>query len=200
MKKILLTTLMAVGLAAPAFAGEVASKNPPVEYLPEPTSLYNAKEIQLDLFATHSFNNPLGPNDWGGGAGMNYFITRYFGLGVEGQFYDNPGDTAGTAAVNIFFRLPIDETGLAVYAYGGGGIIYNAEDIDYDDFSDAFDRFFDGDDARYGDDVLIEVHVGAGIEMRCASKVSVFLDGRYTWTDLDNFDFATVRTGIRIRF
>ena len=85
MKKILLTTLMAVGLAAPAFAGD---KNPPVEYLPEPSSLYSAGEIQLDLYATHSFNDPLGPDDWGGGGGLNYFISRYFGLGVEGQFYD----------------------------------------------------------------------------------------------------------------
>lgn len=200
MKKILLTTLMAVGLAAPAFAGTAPSKNPPVDYLPEPSSLYSAGEIQVDLYGTHSFADPLGPDDWGGGLGLNYFVTRYFGLGVEGQFYDTPGDLAGTAAVNAFFRLPVGETGLAVYAYGGGGIIYNAEDIDYDDFSDAFDRFFDGDDARPGDDVLIEVHVGAGIELRCASNISVFADGRYTWTDLDDFDFASVRTGIRIRF
>ena len=44
------------------------------------------------------------------------------------------------------------------------------------------------------------MHAGAGIEMRCASNVSVFADGRYTWTDLDDFDFASVRAGIRIRF
>jgi len=202
MKKILLSIALAVGVAAPVAAGDAkapVSKNPTCT-IPAPASLYNAKEFQFDIYGTHSFADPLGPDDWGGGLGANFFFSRYFGIGAEGQFYDTPGDIAGTAAINAIFRYPIGETGLAPYAYAGGGIIYNAEDIDYDDFSDAFDRFFDGDDARAGDDVLIEIHAGAGIEYRCTSHMGVFVDGRYTWTDLDDFDFATVRAGVRFVF
>lgn len=202
MKKILLSTILAVGLAAPVFAGDAkapVSKDPTC-CIPAPASLYNARELQFDLYGTHSFANPMGPDDWGGGIGVNYFFTRYFGIGAEGQLYDTPGDTPGTAALNAIFRYPIGETGFAPYAYAGGGVIYNVNNLDRHDFSDAFDRFVDRDDARIDDDVLFEIHAGAGVEYRCTQNMGVFVDGRYTWTDLHDLEFSTVRAGVRFVF
>jgi opacity protein-like surface antigen len=204
MKKILLTALMAAGLAVPAIAGDVAVAGPvdknPTAYLPEPTGFYSAKEFQVDLYGTYSFADPIGPDDWGGGGGVNYFFTKYFGIGVEGALFNTPGDITASAAANVFLRMPINDSGVAVYVLAGGGALFNIEDIDYDDYADAFDRFFDGENANPGDDVLLELHAGGGVEFRCNSNIGVFVDGRYTWTDLPGYDFATIRAGIRIAF
>ena len=40
----------------------------------------------------------------------------------------------------------------------------------------------------------------AGFALVTLDKAAIFVDGRYTWTDLDDFDFATVRGGARIVF
>src|SRR5580698_230545 len=96
-----------------------------------PGALYRGQEFSIDLFGggtldEHDIDHLTGRrirNDGrlGWGAGGNFFFCRY--LGVGGEFYtENPDahfvdETSGS----LILRLPIGETGLAPYAFVGGG-------------------------------------------------------------------------------
>src|SRR6059058_4912096 len=101
-----------------AFGGEaeVSSKNVVPPPAPVPESLYRSHEWQVDLYGAYApaggdGRKYLGDHAWGGGAGGNYFITRNFGLGLEGVVLDGTGsrsgDVSGEFALNALARLPI---------------------------------------------------------------------------------------------
>ncbi|MDB6071552.1 MAG: hypothetical protein JWL81_2723 [Verrucomicrobiales bacterium] len=201
-------TLFIAAVAVPSslLAGEYTqttqSAPPPIS---PGYSLYNAGEWQIDLFGAYaeadSGNRRLiGEDVFGGGLGFNYFFTRNVGIGAEGTLFDTPGDMLGSANVNLTLRFPIGETGLAPYIFGGAGVVFNADDLDSDDFSDARDRFEDDDEPGKGDDVIFIGHAGAGLEFRFSPHVSIFGDARYTWTESDNSDFGQARAGLRFTF
>lgn len=203
MKTTLLTLSLLAALALPGMAGEVTltQATSPATSL----SLYNAGEVQIDVFGAYGFASSgnervIGDDIVGGGLAMSYYFTRWFGIGGEGSLFDTDHDLLGTAAFNVFLRAPIAESGFAVYAFGGGGVSYNAEDIDFDDFEDARDRAEDDDELRDDDDVLFLWHLGAGVEYRFNPNFGMFADGRYTWVERDDSDFGLVRVGLRFAY
>ncbi len=203
MKATLLTLSLLAALALPGMAGEMTltQATSPATSL----SLYNAGEVQVDVFGAYGFASSgnervIGDDVIGGGLGMSYYFTRWFGIGGETSLFDTDADLLGTAAFNLFLRAPIADSGFAVYAFGGGGVSYNAEDIDYDDFDDARDRAEDDEDLQDDDDVLFLWHLGAGVEYRFNPNFGVFADGRYTWVERDDSDFGLVRVGLRFAF
>lgn len=199
---LLLTTLGTLSASALAGTATTTTVTPPP---PAPLSLYNANELQFDLFGqygvTSSGNEHLiGDDAFGGGIGVNYFITRWLGIGGEGSLFDTEGDTLGTATFNVFLRAPLGESGFAVYGFTGIGIVFNADDIDSDDFEDFDDRIRDNDDPKEEDDILLQGHVGLGVEYRFSPHFGIFTDARYTFVESDDSDFTLIRAGLRFAF
>ena len=198
MKKLTLTALVAFAIAISANAGErmVHSSKGPYQPVVEPC--FGDREFQIDLFGAYGFTQSnqeqiLGDHAWGGGLGLNYFFTRNVGVGAEGTVFDTRrgSDAVGYGALNLFVRFPIDDICLAPYLYGGVGGVFNAESLDTRDLPGREDS---------DEDSFWAGHIGAGVEYRFMRNVGIFVDGRYTFVDKDQNDFATVRSGIRIAF
>lgn len=191
--KTTLTILAAVSFAGTAFAGTrvVESKT---HVVPE-TECFRAKELSLDMFGQYSDGNspdhagPIRDHGWGGGIGLNYFITRNFGIGADAAWLGaTEAPYAGTRgrttihnfSASLIYRFPIDRICTAPYIFAGGGVAV------------------DGDQWAVG-------HVGVGIEHRIVpNKVALFSDVRWNYYgerfgrgDLNNFG---VRAGVRLVF
>lgn len=191
MKTTPLTILAAIAaLSTSALAGEYSQPEPaPFESV----SIYNGGEFQLDIFGSYAFADEDGGSiiqdgTVGGGAGFTYYLTRNIGIGAEGSFFDTDGDTFGSTATNLYLRAPIGDSGLALYGFGGVGLLFNAEKIGDDDFDDVTD------------DLLFEAHVGIGVEYRMSEHFGIFSDLRYNFVEGDDRDFAAARAGLRITF
>ena len=106
MKKLSLTLLMAVAVVGSAFAG-TESKTFKEKVVIEPTCRFRANEIQVDAFATGLFYNGGNPA-WGGGLAVNYFFTKFIGIGVEQDIVGRKHESAEWATIgNLFLRYPI---------------------------------------------------------------------------------------------
>jgi hypothetical protein len=111
----------------------------------------------------------------GAGLGLNYFFHRY--VGIEGYAYSE--STGGDHFVddvggNLIVRLPIGESGVAPYAFGGG--------------------------SRQLDPIIQwTLDAGGGIEWRFARHMGVFIDGRYVWADKTK-DYGLGRLGLKFGF
>ena len=210
MKKII--ALAVVGFTSQAitgFAGEpiVSSK----EVVPPPApiqELYRANEWQLDLFGAYApaggkGDRFLGDHAWGGGADLNYFFTKYFGLGLEGEVLDgtgpvHSGDVSGQFALNGLVRYPIGHTGWAPYAFAGIGGFVPGEGSDFvNTFANGVSRKIRNSNR---DDILLEGHWGVGLEYRFNRHVGIFTDGRYEVVDKSRDNFGLIRTGVRFAF
>ncbi len=196
-RTIAILTLCTAFTAASATAGETVMHDSKHTVTPMVTPCFADREWQLDLFGAYAFSTPgqdnlFGDHAWGGGLGVNYFFTRHIGLGVEGTLLDqrHGGDVLGQAGLNLFVRFPIDDHCLAPYIFIGGGAVFNAEDIDVEDF----------DNDGGSDDALWEAHAGIGLEYRFSPRCGLFVDGRFTVVEKNDNNFATVRTGLRLSF
>lgn len=121
----------------------------------------------------------------GGGIGLNHFFDGnrsdggLFGLGVD-YSVGSGHDPIHSLNANVIVRKPIvlsrgrTRVEAAPYAMLGGGV-------------------------QLGRESLATAHVGAGIEVRVASRVGVFADAGWTLHDAKQ-NWGTVRTGIRIAF
>jgi hypothetical protein len=209
MKKLI--ALAIVTLASPAwssFAGEPVASSKNVIVPPAPVEdLYRAHEFQVDLFGAyapsgHDAGKYLGDHAWGGGAALNYFVTRNFGLGIEGTALrasgGNNNDVSGIFALDVLGRLPIGNTGWAPYILGGiGGFVPGSENNLFETTFNAVGRTVRN---HNNDDLLFEGHAGLGIEYRFNRHIGLFTDGRYTWVDKSHNDFGLVRAGVRFAF
>ncbi len=120
--------------------------------------LYRGNELSVDAFGTgsigkytieHISNNRVRHNGrLGVGAGINYFFTEYFGIGADAYSENTTGAFIDDASGNFILRIPLGETGLAPYAYAGGG--------------EQFDRTH-----------LTFAQAGAGLEFRFTPHVGV---------------------------
>ena len=161
------------------------SYNPP----PEQTSqsaprLYQANEVSVDLFGTdalgqHTINHPseqriLHHSTLGAGVGLNYFFLRYLGIGGEGYTENTAHNFVDDADGNLILRIPLGETGLAPYAYGGGGHKFDPINTSY-------------------------AQLGGGLEFRFIHNFGVFVDGRYVYADKIR-DYGLARAGFRLAF
>jgi hypothetical protein len=146
--------------------------------------IYRANELSLDAFATgsdgsytlnHISGQRIRHNTQGGaGVGVNYFFTRYVGLGVDAYSENTTGTFIDNASANLILRLPLGESGFAPYAFGGGG----------QQFADA--------KLSYG-------QADAGIEYRFCHNVGVFVDARCVWPDEASY-YGVGRAGLRFAF
>jgi hypothetical protein len=170
-----------------------AAQDAPVEernwwgrtYVPPPEpELFLAHEIHVDAFGTytapetkfsHLFQTDIRDDGvWGGGAGMNYFLTRHLGFGADLNIGNNDGNFVDLVSASLFARLPIEKLRLAPYAFGGGG--------------------------RTTDQVWEWTrHAGLGLELRTDREIGIFLDGRYLWADRSS-DRLLLRAGVRFAF
>src|SRR5690349_21110856 len=93
---------------------------------------YTGQELSMDFFG--SYLNPEGKftdlfktnirhGFWGGGVGLNYFLTRNFGIGTDFNISSKPDDQNLVDYVvgNLYARLPLGNSGFAPYIFGGGG-------------------------------------------------------------------------------
>ena len=146
--------------------------------------LYRAHEFSIDAFGSVSFgqqtidhlsgNRLSHDGRLGAGAGLNYFFCRHVGVGADAYSEDTTHRFIDSSSGNLILRLPIGETGMAPYIFGGGGY--------------QFDKVQQG----FG-------QAGAGIEFRFARHLGVFVDARYVIVQhTDNY--AVGRAGLRFSF
>lgn len=153
-------------------------------FVPNPPGNYFvAKETSLDAFGTYFaaerkfadlFQTSIRQGTWGGGAGLNYFLTRQIGIGGDLNIPDNNGNFVDSVSASLMARLPIEKLRLAPYAFGGGG--------------------------RTTDGIWQWIRqAGVGLEYRLDKTTGIFIDGRYVWADKSS-DSTLLRAGLRFVF
>jgi len=164
---------------------------------------YTAQELSLDAFGSyiarqrnieHLFDTSIKDHRgwWGGGVGLNYFITRYLGISGDVNMPADGGKLIDDVFGSLILRLPLDPSGFAPYVFGGGGrqiegwqTVVSEEDgtVTHD----------------YGTHWEWEGHAGVGIEYRFNPTTGIFMDGRYIWTK-NTDDKLLLRAGLRLVF
>lgn len=181
MKKTFLSLMAGLICAGASLAGDSKDMDKSIMYEDvkprhhKESYKFNANEWSADVFAAAVFTAGGGtfPDGAGGGLGLNYFFTRYFGAGVDAYGWSG-NEGAAAASGSLIARLPIESLSLAPYIFGGitGGL---------------------------WPDACVGGHGGAGIEYRFTDKLAIFGDSRYVATDLFN-DFVVSRLGLRFVF
>ena len=184
MNKQTITLLAAVAIASTSFAGPAAVSSKEFKQPVTSSTFFQDQEFTFDL--AYSYNNAVrGGNHGyfhdksGGAVGASYFFARYFGVGVDGNWFEGAPDDAvlHQLTANVILRYPIELTHFAVapYVFGGGGEI------------------LDGKHTSLAD-------AGAGLEVRFTQHVGIFADWRHNFTNHDRGDLSTTRAGVRFAF
>ena len=168
--------------AKSAWAQDAAATNPNLHA--DGVSPYRCCELSLQGFGTASLGESTldhlsGRNvrhdaRLGAGAGVNYFFTRCLGVGVEGYAENTDGVFVDSASANLILRLPIGDSGLAPYIFGGGG------------------HQFGMTKEWFG-------QAGAGLEYRFTHHLGVFLDARCVVPDESDL-YGVGRLGMTFAF
>ena len=173
MKKTL-TFAAALFLSASAHAG-----HRDLTMVPSPTtaSCFNGTELQLDGFGIAHIGDD--DNTYGGGVGLNYFVSAFLGFGAEAYWIRPDDSVANNISGSAILRMPIEAACAAVYAFGGVGVHADSENVG-------------------------TLHAGIGFEWRPTgpSGYAIFSDVRYTWADEDAGveDAPQIRLGLRAIF
>ena len=149
-----------------------------------PNQLFRGNELSLDGFATgsegsytidHISNQRVRQNTHGGaGVGVNYFFTRYLGVGGDAYSENTTGTFIDNASGNLILRLPLGESGFAPYAFGGGGQQFSAAKLSFG-------------------------QAGAGMEYRFCHNIGLFIDARCVWPNETKY-YGVGRAGLRFAF
>jgi hypothetical protein len=150
----------------------------------EISPLYHAQELSIDGFASgslgqHYIDHVSGhvlrhDARLGAGVGVNYFFTRYLGVGGDIYSEDTKDHFIDSASGNLIARLPISDTPIAPYIFGGAG------------------HQFDQVQQTFG-------QAGAGMEIRVAHHIGFFVDARYIFAERTE-DYGLARAGLRLSF
>ena len=186
MNKTLSLIAIVLATAATSFAGQAASSKKVV--VASDDCRFRANEWQVDAAVvgaggTYNSNNGQG---LGGGLGVNYFFSQYFGVGVDntvGAYQKVAGSGGGTQAVDslqadLIARYPICAWNLAPYAMIGGG-------------------------ANWGGGTQGDGNVGGGLEYRVSRNVGLFADCRWLYGGNEGgarLSMALPRMGVRFAF
>jgi hypothetical protein len=145
--------------------------------------MYRNLELDLEGFGTATVND-RGLNSTGQlyhrhfglgmGAGGEFFFCRYVGIEAEGFSDTTHHSFVNDCDGNLVLRLPIGNTGLAPYIFGGGGHEWVPVD------------------SNYGE-------AGGGLEFRFTQMVGIFADGRFIVTDHAN-NHLMGRLGVKFSF
>jgi opacity protein-like surface antigen len=208
MKRLVALTAFAIASQAiPAFAGEpISSSKEAVAPPPPPESYFRANEFSVGLFGAYDWTRndnvlAIGNHAWGGGIDGQYFLLRYLGFSIDGDFFnETPGDFFGaTVTGNVILRYPLDVRfpgfHLAPYIFSGVGGVFNS--------NNAFTRLTTFGNAqalnrRDTDEVLGDA--GAGLEYRFTPHIGLFSDFRYNFVNESRNNFMTTRFGLRFAF
>ena len=161
-----------------------APNPPPADRGNAPTEMFRDSELSYEAFGLGTVNEYTLDHlsgrriehhgRLGAGAGLEYFFIKYVGVEVEAFSTSTHHSFVDDLGGNLVLRLPIANTGLAPYAFGGGG------------------HLFDPAPGTYADG-------GAGVEYRFTPAVGLFVDGRYVTTDrVGNYGMG--RFGVRFSF
>lgn len=179
MNKTLTLLALVLATAATSFAGSAVSDSKKVVVAPAEEYLFNANEWQADVYvagAAGRFNHKQ-YTGVGGGLGLSYFFTRYFGIGIDDTLGSLNGDckTYDNFSGHLIGRLPIECIHLAPYAFVGGGATW-------------------GNHATAGDG-----DVGVGLDYRFTKNFGIFVDSRYLYGNR-NLNETLSRAGVRFAF
>jgi len=145
---------------------------------------YRAQELSLDVFGTaalgkDSLDDLSGETidedtEWGVGIGLNYFFIRWLGVGADAYLENSSGAFVDSASLNLIGRFPIGDSGFAPNVFGGGGCLFDNDELWFWQF-------------------------GAGIEYRFTQNIGVFLDARWVMPE-EIDDYGVARLGVRFAF
>jgi hypothetical protein len=146
--------------------------------------VFLAHETTLDLFGSLSVGQETIDNlsrervedngRLGAGVGLNHFVSRHVGVGLDAYTENTQHSFVDNASANLIIRFPFDSVHLAPYAFGGAG--YQ----------------FDPTGLWFG-------QAGGGLDVRFTKKLGLFVDARYVFTD-ETQNFGVGRLGLRIGF
>jgi hypothetical protein len=149
------------------------------------SDLFQAHDLTLEAFglgtvSEHTLDHLSGDRiirhgHLGAGVGLEYFLNKYMGIEAEGFSETTHNTFVNDAGGNLVFRLPIGQTGLAPYAFGGGG-----------------HEFYPVPNNNYGD-------AGAGLEYRFTRLIGIFADARFVATEHTG-TYGLGRLGLRFTF
>lgn len=131
-------------------------------------------ELSMDIFGIYATRNRKNfhGDTVGAGVGVNYFLTRNWGLGAE--TYMDDFDFPNHLDFNGFFRYPLPSLSLAPYVLGGFG-------------------------RQFRDVSQWTTHIGIGVDFRLNTQTGIFLDVREVFPDTSR-DLTLWRLGLRISF
>jgi opacity protein-like surface antigen len=210
MKRVIaLTIVLIASLALPVSAGEAisSSKEVAAPAPPPPESYFRANEFSIGLFSAYDWTRnddvrAIGNHAWGGGIDGQYFLSRYLGFSIDGNFFnESPGDFFGsTVTGNVILRYPLDVRfpgfHLAPYIFGGVGGVFNSNNFLTRAATLGHAQTLNrrnADDEVLGDG-------GAGLEYRFTPHIGVFSDFRYNVVNEAKNNFMTTRIGLRFAF
>lgn len=157
-------------------------------------------------------------NAFGGGADFKYFLTRNFGLGVEG-FVLGANNAAGEVIGTITIRWPLGCSRFAPYLYFGGGAAFGgsrdvAAEVENPNLNTSAATsatnisvapgtvVVDGDtfrQRRVDNDVQAAGQIGGGMEYRFTHHIGIMTD--FSWNFVGSHsDFGLVRSGVTFGF
>ncbi len=183
--KGILSVVTVMGIACSTHAQDytTSDQSRPEHSEPVDSDLYHACEFSIDgsavgVLHSYDFNgNGLNRKNYrfGGDVGANFFFTKYIGIGSDAYALAGATDTfVDTVTGNLIFRVPIGNTGIAPYVFGGAG--YQFQGIDQ-----------------------IVGGGGVGLEIRLVQHFSIFADARYL-AAVKESDYGFARLGVRLSF
>jgi hypothetical protein len=184
MKKTLSIIALVLATASVSMAGQAVSSKK-VVVAPDDCR-FRANEWQVDTSVVGAggiYNNKSG-GGVGGNLGVNYFFTKFIGVGLDdsiGGFWpthNGGGQAVDSLQADLLVRYPICAWNLAPYLMVGGGASWGT--------------------ASQGDG-----NIGGGIEYRVTPNVGLFADCRWLYggaTNTGQFSMALPRVGLRFAF
>ncbi|MDB6112941.1 MAG: hypothetical protein JWR69_4691 [Pedosphaera sp.] len=145
---------------------------------------YRGNELSVDAFGSaslgkytinHLSNSRVRHNTrLGVGLGVNYFFSRYVGLGIDAYSENTTGAFIDSASASLILRLPLGQSGFAPYVFAGGGHQFDPDRIWF-------------------------AQVGGGMEYRFTPHIGVFVDARWVVPDETKY-YGVGRLGMRFAF
>ncbi|HXI84296.1 MAG TPA: hypothetical protein VNL17_09440 [Verrucomicrobiae bacterium] len=137
---------------------------------------FPSRQLTLDAFGTYATRNREGSsvNAGGGGLGLDYFLTRYVGIGADTYIeeWKWPYRVNGSGILRL--PLPDQFSKLALYGFGGGG-------------------------RQFKDIPQFTWHGGGGLEYKLSRNLGIFADAREVFPDKTP-DYTLVRGGVSFGF
>jgi len=226
MKKLTLSLCAAAAMASAAYAGtETYSKESKSVSPPPCPQWYADNEFNLTLSGAYNFAGNdwrddtylVADHGWGGSIDAKYFIHRYFGFGIQGNFmsvnshdiFDNGftrtfvtggnDRTIGSVLGTFTVRLPISCSRWAPYLWvGGGGIFGGGQDSQLElnpaqPFGVQLHTF-------PTETTKVVGQFGGGVEVRFTPHVGWTNDISWNVVSGTDNNFGMARTGINFAF